>query len=72
MTADIITTRFYGKHFEHLGISDIQLPIPDALFGVSTILHFGRFLPAPIIVLSSREADEFLQRLKDFMMVIVA
>ncbi|THY33597.1 hypothetical protein D6D01_02197 [Aureobasidium pullulans] len=51
MTADIITTRFYGEHFDYLGFPDFQMPIRDAFFGVSTIFHFGRFFPALITAL---------------------
>lgn len=45
LTADIITQRFYGQHFDYLDIPDYKIAVTEALWGISTIFHVGRFIP---------------------------
>ena len=46
MTADIITKRFYGFHYDYLSRKDLKFPVRDAFLGVSLIFHLARFAPA--------------------------
>ena len=46
MTADIITNRFYGFHYDYLSRKDLKFPVRDAFLGVSLIFHLARFAPA--------------------------
>lgn len=46
MTADIITKRFYGFHYDYLRRKDLKFPVRDAFLGVSLIFHLARFAPA--------------------------
>lgn len=48
MTADIITLRFYGSHFDYLGAEGFMSPIREAFLGVSLIFHIARFIPSVI------------------------
>ena len=45
MTADIITNRFFGYHYDYLSIPELKFPVRDAFLGVSTIFHVTRFVP---------------------------
>ena len=45
MTADIITNRFFGYHYDYLSIPELKFPVRDAFLGVSTIFHATRFAP---------------------------
>jgi cytochrome P450 len=51
MTADIITTRFYGYHYNYLGLPDMLCSVREAFLGVSTIFHLARFVPSVIPIL---------------------
>ena len=46
MTADIITNRLYGFHYDYLNRKDLKFPVRDAFLGMSLIFHFARFAPA--------------------------
>jgi cytochrome P450 len=45
MTADIITQRFFGYHYDYLSVPDLEFPIREAFQGVSDIFHWTRFVP---------------------------
>jgi cytochrome P450 len=45
MTADIITQRFFGYHYDYLSVPDLVFPIREAFQGVSEIFHWTRFAP---------------------------
>ncbi|KAK1723386.1 cytochrome P450 monooxygenase [Colletotrichum acutatum] len=45
MTADIITQRFFGYHYDYLSIPSLVSPIREAFKGVSEIFHWTRFVP---------------------------
>jgi cytochrome P450 len=45
MTADIITERFFGYHYDYLSVPDLVFPIREAFQGVSEIFHWTRFAP---------------------------
>ncbi|KAH6622420.1 trichodiene oxygenase [Boeremia exigua] len=45
MTADIITQRFFGYHYDYLSVPDLVFPIREAFQGVSEIFHWTRFVP---------------------------
>lgn len=53
LTADIITLRFYGEHFDYLGIKDFKFAVREAFLGVSLIYHLARFLPGLVTFLKS-------------------
>lgn len=53
LTADIITNRFYGEHFDYLGIKDFKFPVTEAFLGVSLIFHLARFLPGLVRAIRS-------------------
>lgn len=53
LTADIITQRFYGEHFDYLGIKDFKFAVSEAFLGVSFIYHLARFLPGLVSTLKS-------------------
>ena len=48
MTADIITHRFHGEHFDYLGIRDFELVIEEAFLGVSSVFNFAKFFPGVV------------------------
>ncbi|KAI1873310.1 uncharacterized protein JN550_003563 [Neoarthrinium moseri] len=45
MTADIITKRFFGYHYDYLSSPDLVFDVREAFKGVSEIFHFTRFVP---------------------------
>lgn len=45
LTADIITERFFGIHYDYLSVPDLVFPIREAFYGVSIIFHWTRFVP---------------------------
>ncbi|EUC27340.1 hypothetical protein COCCADRAFT_41910 [Bipolaris zeicola 26-R-13] len=45
MTADIITQRFFGYHYDYLSVPDLVFPIKEAFQGASEIFHWTRFVP---------------------------
>lgn len=51
MTADIITQRFFGFHYDYLSVPDLVFPIREAFQGVSEIFHWTRFVPWAIAYL---------------------
>ena len=53
LTADVITLRFYGQHFDYLGIKDFNFVIRDAFLGLSLVYHLARFLPILIKILKN-------------------
>lgn len=53
LTADIITLRFYGEHFDYLGIKDFKFAVREAFLGVSLIYHLARFLPGLVTFIKS-------------------
>ena len=53
LTADIITRRFYGEHFDYLGIPDFKFAVREAFLGVSLVYHLARFIPGLITLLKS-------------------
>ncbi|OXV07109.1 hypothetical protein Egran_05126 [Elaphomyces granulatus] len=46
LTADIITSYFYGWHYDYLGNKDFKFAIRDAIIGLVGFYHVTRFLPA--------------------------
>lgn len=75
MTADIITQRFFGYHYDYLSIPSLSSPIREAFKGVSEIFHWTRFapwaigylkrLPIPVIRLILPAVAELLVLQKD-------
>jgi cytochrome P450 len=51
LTADIITQRFYGEHFDYLSIPDYKMAVTEAFLGVSLIFHLARFIPGLVSTL---------------------
>lgn len=51
MTADIITNRFYGSHFDYLSTPTFDFPVREAFLGVSMLFNFSRFFPRPVQLL---------------------
>jgi cytochrome P450 len=45
MTADIITSHFFGYHYDYLSIPDLQDPIREGFKGISQMFHWTRFAP---------------------------
>ncbi|EFY85402.1 trichodiene oxygenase [Metarhizium acridum CQMa 102] len=45
LTADIITQRFYGEHFNYLDIPDYRNAVTEAILGVVHISNLIRFVP---------------------------
>ncbi|KID79734.1 Cytochrome P450 monooxygenase [Metarhizium brunneum] len=45
LTADIITQRFYGEHFNYLDIPDYKNAVTEAILGLVHISNFTRFVP---------------------------
>ncbi|KJZ68590.1 Trichodiene oxygenase [Hirsutella minnesotensis 3608] len=50
LTADIITKRFYGEHFDYLGVPDHKIVVTDAFIGITRIFNFARFFPTLVSV----------------------
>ncbi len=46
LTADIITLRFYGEHFDYLGNKDFKFVITDAFLGLTSYANLARFFPS--------------------------
>ncbi|KAK5166034.1 uncharacterized protein LTR77_008295 [Saxophila tyrrhenica] len=53
LTADVITMRFYGQHFDYLGKEHFHSAIRDTFAGVMSIYHLTRFLPGILPALKS-------------------
>lgn len=53
LTADIITLRFYGEHFDYLGIKDFECVVTKAFQGSSRFVNIARFFPGPVACLKS-------------------
>jgi hypothetical protein len=51
LTADIITMRFYGEHFDYLGVPDFKSTIRETFAGASLIYHTSRFVPGLVATL---------------------
>lgn len=51
LTADVITLRFYGQHFDYLSIKDFSFVVRDAFLGLSLVYHLARFLPILVKIL---------------------
>jgi len=51
LTADIITMRFYGEHFDYLGVPDFKSTIRETFAGASLIYHTSRFVPGLVAAL---------------------
>src|SRR5690606_11495698 len=45
LTADVICSRFYGKHFDYLSIPDYHFVVRDGFQGLTKLYHLARFLP---------------------------
>lgn len=45
LTGDVVTQRFYGVHFDYLGIEDFKPAALEAFQGLSDIANLSRFLP---------------------------
>ncbi|KHN97091.1 trichodiene oxygenase [Metarhizium album ARSEF 1941] len=45
LTADIITHRFYGEHFDYLGVRDYKNGVTEAVLGIVRISNLLRFVP---------------------------
>ncbi|KXG54299.1 Cytochrome P450 [Penicillium griseofulvum] len=45
LTADIITSRLYGEHFDYLGIEDFKFAVRETFEGMSLVFHLSRFIP---------------------------
>ncbi|KAB8235861.1 hypothetical protein ETB97_003341 [Aspergillus alliaceus] len=53
LTADVITSRFYGKNQDYLGIPDFHFVVRDGFLGLSRVYHLGRFLPSLVTLLKN-------------------
>ncbi|KEY67210.1 Sat11 [Stachybotrys chartarum IBT 7711] len=51
LTADVICSRFYGKHFDYLSIPDYHFVVRDGFQGLTKLYHLGRFLPTLVTIL---------------------
>ncbi|KAJ1712536.1 cytochrome P450 [Aspergillus flavus] len=45
LTADIVTTYFYGQNFDYLGNEGFKFQVRDAILGLIQFYHFTRFFP---------------------------
>ncbi|KAI0120648.1 cytochrome protein [Xylariales sp. AK1849] len=45
LTADIVTTYFYGQNLDYLGYEAFKFEIRDAILGLIQFYHFTRFFP---------------------------
>lgn len=45
LTADIITSRLYGEHFNYLGLEDFKFAVRETFEGMSLVFHLSRFIP---------------------------
>lgn len=46
LTADIITYRFYGEHYDCLGIRDFRCEVEEAFLGISYAFNFAQSFPS--------------------------
>ncbi|KAI9902293.1 hypothetical protein N3K66_001645 [Trichothecium roseum] len=53
LTADVITSRFYGNHYDYLGTDDFHFIVRDGFIGLTYVYHLARFLPTLVLVLKS-------------------
>ncbi|KAK2594897.1 hypothetical protein QQS21_007396 [Conoideocrella luteorostrata] len=48
LTADVITKRFYGEHFDFVGEPGFKAVATDAILGLSTVFNVARFFPGAV------------------------
>ncbi|KKY24987.1 putative cytochrome p450 [Phaeomoniella chlamydospora] len=53
LAADIITQRFYGEHFDYLGIQDFKFSVRETFIAAGLVYHFSRFFPSVVASLKS-------------------
>ncbi|OAQ96764.1 hypothetical protein LLEC1_00638 [Akanthomyces lecanii] len=46
LTADVISSRFYGAHQDYLSIPDFHFTVRDGFIGLTKVYHLARFLPS--------------------------
>ncbi|KAF1738051.1 Trichodiene oxygenase [Beauveria bassiana] len=51
LTADVISSRFYGKHQDYLSIPDFHFVVRDGFLGLTKVYHLARFLPIIVTTL---------------------
>ncbi|RGP67090.1 cytochrome p450 [Fusarium sporotrichioides] len=51
LTADVITSRFYGKHYNYLDLPDFHFVVRDGFLGLTKVYHLARFIPVLVTVL---------------------
>jgi hypothetical protein len=51
LTADVITSRFYGKHYNYLDLPDFHFVVRDGFMGLTKVYHLARFIPVLVTVL---------------------
>lgn len=51
LTADVICTRFYGKHHDYLNLPDFHFVVRDGFIGLTKVYHLARFLPLFVTIL---------------------
>ncbi|KEY64036.1 Tri4 [Stachybotrys chartarum IBT 7711] len=51
LTADIICARFYGEHFDYLGVPDYHFVVRDGFQGLTKLYHLARFVPTLVSAL---------------------
>ncbi|RBR24491.1 uncharacterized protein FIESC28_02687 [Fusarium coffeatum] len=51
LTADVITSRFYGKHYDYLNLPDFHFVVRDGFLGLTKVYHLARFLPVLVTIL---------------------
>lgn len=72
LTADIICSRFYGKHFDYLGVPDYHFVVRDGFQGLTKLYHLARFVPTMVNglkVLPQEFVRMFLPSLADLMVM---
>ncbi|RYP72025.1 hypothetical protein DL771_004494 [Monosporascus sp. 5C6A] len=51
LTADVICSRFYGKHFDYLSVPDYHFVVRDGFQGLTKLYHLARFIPSLVTTL---------------------
>jgi hypothetical protein len=51
LTADVLSLRLYGHHFDYLGLKDFRFVVRDAFLGTSLVYHLARFFPILVKIL---------------------
>ena len=46
LTADVISSRFYGTHQDYLSVPDFHFTVRDGFIGLTKVYHLARFLPS--------------------------